>query len=134
MTHAPPLKARHSTNSRPSTEAPAERLRPSRDPAKGYPILGYPQGLRSSCAVEKSIYSSEYQQLCRLLRELRVEAGLTQKQVADRLQEAQSFVSKYESGERRLDVIELRHVAKALGVPTGTLLSRLDPDWLSTAE
>lgn len=81
--------------------------------------------------MEKSIYSAEYQRLCRLLRELRTEAGLTQVQVAARLGVQQSFVSKYESGERRLDVVELRHVAKALGVPIRTVMSRLDPDWLN---
>ena len=64
--------------------------------------------------MEKSIYSAEYQQLCALLRQLRLDAGLTQVQVAERLNVPQSFVSKYESGERRLDVMELRHVAEAL--------------------
>ncbi len=38
----------------------------------------------------------------------------------------QSFVSKYESGERRLDVIELRHVAQALGVTVWVVLERLE--------
>ena len=75
--------------------------------------------------VEKSLYSAEYQQLCTLLRELRREAGLTQVAVAERLQEPQSFVSKYESGERRLDVIELRHVAEALGTTLDVVIARL---------
>ncbi|NKS61883.1 helix-turn-helix domain-containing protein [Rhodococcus hoagii] len=65
--------------------------------------------------MEKSIHSAEYQQLCALLRQLRLDAGLTQVEVARRLGEPQSFVSKYESGERRLDIIELRRVAVALG-------------------
>ena len=76
--------------------------------------------------MEKSIYSAEYQRLCGLLRELRHEAGLTQVQVAARLGVPQSFVSKYESGERRLDVVELRHVAGALGVSLRDVLDRLD--------
>lgn len=80
--------------------------------------------------MEKSIYSAEYQQLCRVLRELRHEAGLTQAQVAERLDVPQSFVSKYESGERRLDVVELRHVVNALGVSITGLLSRLGSRWL----
>jgi transcriptional regulator with XRE-family HTH domain len=75
--------------------------------------------------VEKSIWSDEYQQLCLLLRQLRREAGLTQVEVARRLDVAQSFVSKYESGERRLDVIELRHVAQALGTTLETVVSRM---------
>jgi transcriptional regulator with XRE-family HTH domain len=76
--------------------------------------------------VEKSIYSEQYQQLCMLLRELRREAGLTQVDVAKRLDVPQSFISKYESGERRLDVIELRHVAEAIGTTLEDVVSRLD--------
>jgi transcriptional regulator with XRE-family HTH domain len=76
--------------------------------------------------VEKSIYSAEYLQLLALLRSLRRAAGLTQVQVAAALGVPQSFVSKYESGERRLDVIELGHVAQALGVSTGDVLKRLE--------
>ena len=76
--------------------------------------------------MEKSIYSAEYQRLCSLLRELRHEAGLTQVQVAEQLEVPQSFVSKYESGERRLDVVELGHVAGALGVTVREVLDRLD--------
>jgi transcriptional regulator with XRE-family HTH domain len=75
--------------------------------------------------VEKSIYSAEYQQLCVLLRALRREAGLTQVEVAERLDVPQSFVSKYEPGERRLDVIELRHVAEAIGLTLQTLIARI---------
>jgi DNA-binding XRE family transcriptional regulator len=91
-----------------------------------YPILGYWQGGLSAWAVEKSIYSAEYQRLCGLLRQLRHEAGLTQVQVAARLGVPQSFVSKYESGERRLDVVELGHVAGALGVTVREVLDRLE--------
>jgi transcriptional regulator with XRE-family HTH domain len=81
--------------------------------------------------VEKSIYSAEYQRLCALLRTLREEAGLTQVEVATRLDEPQSFVSKYESGERRLDVIELHHVATALGASVRVVLERFAPDWIA---
>lgn len=79
--------------------------------------------------MEKSIYSAEYQRLCALLRQLRLEAGMTQVQVAERLEVPQSFVSKYESGERRLDVIELHHVAVAIGVPIRVVLERFEPRW-----
>jgi transcriptional regulator with XRE-family HTH domain len=75
--------------------------------------------------VEKSIYSAEYQQLCVLLRALRREAGLTQVEVAKRLDVPQSFVSKYETGERRLDVVELQHVAAAIGTTLERVVSRL---------
>lgn len=75
--------------------------------------------------MEKSIYSAEYQQLCALLRQLRLVAGLTQVQVAERLDVPQSFVSKYEAGERRLDVIELRHVAAALDTTVADVVAAL---------
>lgn len=79
-----------------------------------YPKLGYSLAQGAVGLVEKSIYSAEYQRLCGFLRQLRREAGLTQVQVAARLDVPQSFVSKYESGERRLDAIELLHVVRAL--------------------
>ncbi|WP_374023227.1 helix-turn-helix domain-containing protein [Mycobacterium sp. HNNTM2301] len=75
--------------------------------------------------MEKSIYSAEYQELCTVLRQLRKEAGLTQVDLAKLLDVPQSFVSKYEIGERRLDVIELRHVAKAIGTTVEVIISRL---------
>ncbi|MGH8601732.1 MAG: helix-turn-helix domain-containing protein [Gammaproteobacteria bacterium] len=83
--------------------------------------------------MDKSIYSAEYQRLCQLLRELRQEAGLTQVQVAAELGVPQSFVSKYEVGERRLDVVELRHVAAALGFSLKGVLVRLGPEWSSAS-
>lgn len=82
--------------------------------------------------MEKARYSAEYRRLCGVLHQLRDEAGLTQIEVAKRLRVPQSFVSKYEAGDRRLDVIELRHVLDALGVRPGTFLERLDPSWLMT--
>ena len=65
--------------------------------------------------MEKSIYSEDHQRLAELLRDARTKTGLTQAEVAKRLDEPQSFVSKYESGERRLDLVELRLVCDALG-------------------
>lgn len=75
--------------------------------------------------MDKSIHSAEHKRLCTVLRDLRLEAGLTQVQVAEVLNEPQSFVSKYESGERRLDLIELWQVVTALGSSLAALLTRL---------
>lgn len=61
-----------------------------------------------------------------LLRQVRSEAGLTQTDVAERVGQPQSFVSKYESGERRLDVLELRAVCSAMGVPLVDFIRRLE--------
>jgi transcriptional regulator with XRE-family HTH domain len=76
--------------------------------------------------VRKAIGSPEHKRLCRLLREMRTSAGLSQVELADRLGVPQSFVSKYEGGQRRLDLIELRQITKALGTSLAELVSRLD--------
>jgi len=62
----------------------------------------------------------------RLLREARAEAGLSQSQLAELLGEPQSFVSKYESGTRRLDLVELREITEALGVELSALIARFE--------
>ncbi|MDV3348830.1 helix-turn-helix transcriptional regulator [Leptothoe sp. LEGE 181152] len=54
-----------------------------------------------------SVYSERYKAFLRRLRAARKEAGLTQEDVADRLKVHQSYISKCESGERRIDVVEL---------------------------
>ena len=56
----------------------------------------------------------------------RKEAGLTQAILAGRLGRPQSFVSKYETGERRLDVLEFREVARAVGFNPARFLGELD--------
>ena len=63
----------------------------------------------------QTIHSEDYRALLTLLRRLREEAGLTQVELAERLGRPQSFVSKVEVGERRLDVAELRILTEALG-------------------
>ena len=64
--------------------------------------------------------------LQQLLRELRVEAQLRQIDVAQRIGQPQPFVSKYESGERRLDLIELRQICSALDVPLIEFIRRFE--------
>ena len=76
--------------------------------------------------MDKSIYGSHQKVLQSLLRQIRLDAGLSQVELAKRLHEPQSFVSKCESGERRLDLIELRCICKALGVSLETLVDRLE--------
>jgi transcriptional regulator with XRE-family HTH domain len=65
----------------------------------------------------KSIGTSEQKRLLALLRRIRLDAGLRQVDLAERLGQPQSFVSKYESGERRLDLLELRQICEAVGMP-----------------
>lgn len=64
----------------------------------------------------KTKLAHEQAALLALLRELRQRAGLRQRDLAERLGAPQSFVSKYESGERRLDIVELRYICTALGL------------------
>lgn len=66
--------------------------------------------------MEKSAFTPEYRTLCTLLRELREANGLTQEIVAERLDETQSYVSKCERGERRIDLVQLREFCRAIGV------------------
>ncbi|PQO25581.1 transcriptional regulator [Blastopirellula marina] len=66
--------------------------------------------------MEKNLYTQRQLRLQELLRELRQNANLTQEEVAARLERPQSFVSKYESGERRLDILELWDVCQALEI------------------
>ena len=61
-----------------------------------------------------------------LLRELRHQKGLRQADLAERLGQPQSFVSKYETGERRLDILELRLVCRLLGLSLEAFASMLD--------
>ena len=76
--------------------------------------------------VPKSIYTAEQEKLQALLRQIRTEAQLTQVELAKRLWRPQSFVSKYESGERRLDLVELRQVCEALGTTLAKLTARFE--------
>lgn len=62
----------------------------------------------------KSLRSTDHKNLIALLVAAREKAGLTQQQLADRLGKPQSFVAKYEGGERRIDVIEFVAIAQAL--------------------
>lgn len=76
--------------------------------------------------MEKTIYSQEYTRFLQLLRAVREEMGITQVELADRLQATQSFVSKCERGERRLDFVEARAWCSALGVPLRDFVQRFD--------
>lgn len=76
--------------------------------------------------MSKSIFTTEYAVLRDLLRELRTEKGLTQVQLSETLGMPQSFVSKYETGERRLDVIELREVCQRLDTTLAAFARKLE--------
>lgn len=62
------------------------------------------------------LHTPEYKKLREMLIETRRKANMTQQEVADSLNKPQSFVAKYECGERRLDVIEFIKVSKIIGL------------------
>ncbi len=64
----------------------------------------------------KTLYTPQYSALLQYLVAARKAACLTQQQLAERLSKPQSFVSKFEHGERRLDVVEFLAVARAIGI------------------
>jgi transcriptional regulator with XRE-family HTH domain len=76
--------------------------------------------------MEKSIFTQEYDMFLRQLRAARKAAGLTQEQVAERLGQTQSFVSKCERGERRIDIVELRAFCQAIGIAFGDFVQQLE--------
>lgn len=78
----------------------------------------------------KSRTRREYSTLLVRLREARQQAGLTQADLAKRLRSTQSFVSKCERGERRLDIVELRYWCDALGLSLATFI--IDPSQRQT--
>jgi ribosome-binding protein aMBF1 (putative translation factor) len=86
------------------------------------------QDLHIKCGVKKNIRLNQQKKLLVLLRGVRVDAGLTQSELASRLGTDQTFISKYESGERRLDIVELREVCRAIGTDFVTFIRKLDKD------
>ena len=67
-------------------------------------------------------------QFLSLVRQMRLDAGLRQEDLAEKLRQPQSFVSRYESGERRLDVLELWQICAVLGVSLAEFVRRLEGD------
>jgi transcriptional regulator with XRE-family HTH domain len=75
---------------------------------------------------EKSAFTPEYATLLALLRETRRAAKVTQVELARRVNETQSQVSKFERGEVRLDMIELRTILLAMGTTLPAFVSKLE--------
>ena len=76
--------------------------------------------------MEKSIFTKEYVLFLNNLRAARKTAGLTQEQLAERLKQTQSFVSKCERGERRIDIVELRAFCQAIGISFSDFIQQLE--------
>ena len=74
----------------------------------------------------KSVHSDRYNRFLKLVIDARKRAGLTQQELADKLKKPQSYISKYERGERRLDVIEFLEISQLLNVVAYNLLREID--------
>ncbi len=71
-----------------------------------------------------STHHDEYKLLISLLRDVRREMGVTQIELGERLDNTQTFVSKVERGERRLDVVEFVEFCEAVGAAPQEVLAR----------
>lgn len=78
--------------------------------------------------MEKSIYTREYNAVTRVLKRVREEAEMTQVDLAEALGQSQSFVSKVERGERRLDIIQLRTLCETLGLTLAEFVDQLEKE------
>lgn len=74
----------------------------------------------------KSVFTKEYRAFRLLIIEYRISRGISQIQMAKELSRPQSHVSKYESGERRLDLIEFRQIAHILNIDILEFFTRLE--------
>ena len=72
-----------------------------------------------------SIYLEDYRRVLDQLVQARKRSGVTQQELAKRLRRQQSFVSKFENGERRLDVVEFVKIARLVGLEPNRLLKTI---------
>ena len=75
--------------------------------------------------VKKSIYSTKSKQFQEILVKARTDAGLTQQVLAAKIDRHQSFIAKYEGGERRLDVIEFIEICHVIGINPVKVIKQL---------
>jgi transcriptional regulator with XRE-family HTH domain len=75
--------------------------------------------------MKKSVWQEKYKTLFAELREMRNLAGLTQLQLAQKLDKPQSYVSKYENGDRYLDFIEVLAVCDVCNANPSSLFEKL---------
>lgn len=69
---------------------------------------------------------TQQEKLLLLLKEIRIKKNITQAELAKKLGVPQSFVSKYESGERQLDILELRQICQQIGITLESFIHKLE--------
>ena len=76
--------------------------------------------------MKKKLYIAQRNRMTDLLREVKLKAGLTQVELAARIEKDQVYISRYESGQRRLDVLEVREICQAVGITLEAFVKRLE--------
>lgn len=89
-------------------------------------LFGILKSFRYSDCMSKGIFTEKQKKLLTLLRQVRQEAGLSQRELAERLNRSQSFVSKFETGEIRLDLLELHQLCEVVGISLQEFVRRFE--------
>ena len=103
-------------------------------PVLVYPIKEYIFAHKNKTNMDKSIHSHLYHQVIGRLRSKREDKRVTQVQLADKLGVNQNFISKIETCDRRLDLIELRQICQVLGISFVDFVAEVERDILSKEE
>jgi len=93
-----------------------------------YPKIGYLKHKYTLCSMDRDKWSARQEFLWKLLRDIRKESNQTQTDLALKLKRRQTYVSKYELGERRLDLLEIYDICNACGVTLIELMERIEPE------
>lgn len=84
--------------------------------------------------LKKTIHAKEYHSVIAMVRELREQKHFTQKELADKIGSDQTFISKIEIGERRLDIIELKYICDALEINLTEFVRQLELKLMNTVK
>lgn len=82
--------------------------------------------MKKRAPLRKSLFSPSYDRFLEVLRQARIESGLTQTDAARLLGKPQSFIAKCEQGERRVDVVELLELCRIYGVSLSEFVDKID--------
>lgn len=74
----------------------------------------------------KTIFNKQYQSMIKTLIEIRKQQGISQRELADRLKRAHSYIGRIETFERRLDVVDLINICRALGLTNREILKQFE--------
>lgn len=73
-----------------------------------------------------NIYEPCYKIFVECLKDLRIKSKMTQQELATLLDCQQSYISKYEQGQKRLDIVEIHHICKILGTTLTDFIAKYE--------